>query len=162
MCFLYSSSKHNKRTELTANSTNRSVSVKWKQCSAARTGFWNIIYSNPKFQMVYSVQVTVAEAEVKLQPRVRGPVSLGVGLPSETYDQIIFLSDNCGFLVVERSVIYSYNCFWALPEQSLWGPSPAELRPYFTVSSETPPTWRASSLYLYLRGTGWPSYTPGH
>jgi hypothetical protein len=26
-----------------------------------------------------------------------------------------------------RYVIYSYNCFWALPEQSLSGPSPAEL-----------------------------------
>jgi hypothetical protein len=44
-----------------------------------------------------------------------------------------FLSENCGFLDVERplwrgggSVIYSYNCFWALPEQSLWGPSPVE------------------------------------
>jgi hypothetical protein len=34
-------------------------------------------------------------------------------------------------------------------------------RPYFTVSSETPPTWRARSLYLYPPGTGWPSYTPG-
>jgi hypothetical protein len=35
------------------------------------------------------------------------------------------------------AVIYSYNCFWALPEQSLSGPSPTELRPYFTVSLET-------------------------
>jgi hypothetical protein len=31
-----------------------------------------------------------------------------------------------------------------------------------TVSSETPPTWRARSPYLYPLGTGWPSYTPGH
>jgi hypothetical protein len=55
-----------------------------------------------------------------------------------------------------------YNCFWAFPEQSLFGRCPAELRPYFTVSSETPPTWRARSPYLYPPGTGWPSYTPGH
>jgi hypothetical protein len=34
-------------------------------------------------------------------------------------------------------------------------------KPYFTVSSETPPTWRARFLYLYPPGTGWPSYTPG-
>jgi hypothetical protein len=27
---------------------------------------------------------------------------------------------------------------------------------------QTPPTWRARSLYLYPPGTGWPSYTPGH
>jgi hypothetical protein len=35
-------------------------------------------------------------------------------------------------------------------------------KPYFTVSSETPPTWRARFPYLYLPGTWWPSYTPGH
>jgi hypothetical protein len=31
---------------------------------------------------------------------------------------------------------------------------------YFTVSSETLPTWRARFPYLYRPGTGWPSYTP--
>jgi hypothetical protein len=36
------------------------------------------------------------------------------------------------------SVISWYNCFWALPEQSLSGPSPAELTTVFTVSYETP------------------------
>jgi hypothetical protein len=35
-------------------------------------------------------------------------------------------------------------------------------KPYFTVSSETPPTWRARFPYLYPPRTGWPSYTPGH
>jgi hypothetical protein len=34
-------------------------------------------------------------------------------------------------------------------------------RPYFTVSFQTLPTWRARSPYLYSLGTGWPSYTPG-
>jgi hypothetical protein len=45
-----------------------------------------------------------------------------------------FLSDSCGFLDAghplsreDGSVIYSYNCFWSLPEQSLSCPSPAEL-----------------------------------
>jgi hypothetical protein len=42
-----------------------------------------------------------------------------------------------------------YNCFWALPEQSLLGQVPQNSRPYFTVSSETPPTWSARSPYLY-------------
>jgi hypothetical protein len=47
-----------------------------------------------------------------------------------------------------------YNCFWAeVPQNS---------RPYFTVSSETPLTWRARFPHLYSPGTGWPSYTPGH
>jgi hypothetical protein len=49
-----------------------------------------------------------------------------------------FLSDSCKFLDVGRplwqedgSVIYSYNCFWSLPEQSLSGPSPTELTTIF-------------------------------
>jgi hypothetical protein len=33
---------------------------------------------------------------------------------------------------------------------------------YFTVSSETPPTWRTRFLYLYPPETGWPSDTSGH
>jgi hypothetical protein len=49
-----------------------------------------------------------------------------------------FLCDDCTFLDVEQplwrkdgSVIYWYNCFWALPEQSPSRPSPAELRAVF-------------------------------
>jgi hypothetical protein len=33
---------------------------------------------------------------------------------------------------------------------------------YFTVSSVTLPPWRAWSQYLYLPGTGWPSYNRGY
>jgi hypothetical protein len=47
-------------------------------------------------------------------------------------------SDNCGFLNVahplwqqDGSVVYSHNCIWALPEQSLSGPRPAELSTIF-------------------------------
>jgi hypothetical protein len=43
-----------------------------------------------------------------------------------------------------------------------WVRVPQNSWPYFTVSYETPPTWRSRSLYLYPPGTGWPSYTPGH
>jgi hypothetical protein len=46
--------------------------------------------------------------------------------------------DNWGFLGVWRplwredgSVIYSHNCFWALPDQSILGRSPAELTAIF-------------------------------
>jgi hypothetical protein len=62
----------------------------------------------------------------KLRPTVNWPVYLGVGFPSGTHDQILFCIDNCMFLDVwwplwweDGSVIYLYNCFWALPEQSL-------------------------------------------
>jgi hypothetical protein len=44
------------------------------------------------------------------------------------------------------------NCVNCYPQNS---------RPYFTVSSETPPTWRARFPYLYPPGTGWSVIPPG-
>jgi hypothetical protein len=32
---------------------------------------------------------------------------------------------------------------------------------FYYIRFETPPTWRARSLYLHPPGAGWPSYTPG-
>jgi hypothetical protein len=43
-----------------------------------------------------------------------------------------------------------------------WSESRRTRNHTLTVSSETPPTWRARSPYLYPPGRGWPSYTPGH
>jgi hypothetical protein len=77
-----------------------------------------------------------------------------------------FLSDDCEFLDVWRPlwredgpVIYSYNCFWALPEQSLSGPSPPELKIIFYCL-----IWDSTNLedqvpVLVPPGTGWQSYT---
>jgi hypothetical protein len=112
------------------------------------------------------------KVEVNLRPTVSRSASLGVRHPSKIRDQFFFLLEislrqlrGCYFvapsLTRRRVCNLLYNCFWALPEQSLLGRSPAELRPYFTVSSETPPTWRARFPYLYPPGIGRPSYTPG-
>jgi hypothetical protein len=101
------------------------------------------------------------------------PVCLGVRHPSGTCDQFLFLLEIsirqlrlCYFVApsLTRGRVCNLlsNFFWALPEQSLLGRSPAELMTIFTVSSETLPAWRARSPYLYPPGTGWPSYTPGH
>jgi hypothetical protein len=38
---------------------------------------------------------------------------------------------------------------------------PQNSRPYFIVSFQTPPTWRAKSSYSYPRGTRCPGYAPG-
>jgi hypothetical protein len=44
-----------------------------------------------------------------------------------------------------------YNCCWSSPAQSL---SPAGLMTiFYSLRSETPPNWRARSLYLYPQGT---------
>jgi hypothetical protein len=105
----------------------------------------------------------VVEVEVKLRLTVSWPVWLGVGLPSGAHDQILFLSDNCRFLDLghplwreDGSVIYSYNKFWALPEQSLLGPSLAELDNHILLSHLRHPQPRWPNSCTYIPGTVWP------
>jgi hypothetical protein len=91
------------------------------------------------------------EVEVNLRATVSGPVCLGVRNPSGTGDQFFFLLEIffrqlrvCYFVASSRQrrrvCNLLYNCFWALPEQSLLGRIPQNSWPYFTASSETPPT----------------------
>jgi hypothetical protein len=78
--------------------------------------------------------------------------------------KFLLLSDNCGLVVwrhplwwENRSVIY--NCCWPSQAQSFLGLSPAGLMTIFHhLRFETPPTWRARSLYLHPPGTGWLGY----
>jgi hypothetical protein len=79
------------------------------------------------------------EIEVNLRPTVR---RIGVRRPSETRDQFFFFLDIFfRHLRVRYFVVPSltrgwvcnllYNCFWALPEQSLLGRNLAELTAIF-------------------------------
>jgi hypothetical protein len=110
------------------------------------------------------------EAEVKLRSTVSRPVSTSWWRAPiwSPWPDCCFLFDNCRFLAVvssfwreDGSVIYSYNCIWAFPEQSILEFKSTELKPYFTVSFTTPPTWRARFSYLYPPGTMWSSRTLG-
>jgi hypothetical protein len=80
--------------------------------------------------------------EVNLRPTVSWPVCLVVRHPSGTRDQFFFLLEIffrqlqvCYFVAPSltrwRVCNLLYNCFWALPEQSLLGRSPAELTAIF-------------------------------
>jgi hypothetical protein len=111
------------------------------------------------------------EVEVNLRPTVSRPACLGVGHPSETPDQLFFLLEIffrqlrvCYFTApsLKRGRVCNLLYFASGPCQSSdsWVEAPQNPRPYFTVSHETPPTWRVKSPYLYPPGTGWPSYTP--
>jgi hypothetical protein len=82
------------------------------------------------------------EVEVNLRPIVSRPVYLGVRRPSGTRDQFFFLLEIsfrqlrlCYFVApsLTRGQVCNllYNCFWAFPEQSLLGRSPAELTAIF-------------------------------
>jgi hypothetical protein len=85
----------------------------------------------------------VVEVEVNLQPTVISRlVCLGVRRPSGTFNQFFFLFEIpfrhlhvCYFVASSltrgRVCNLLYNCFWALPEQSLLGRSPAELTTIF-------------------------------
>jgi hypothetical protein len=102
----------------------------------------------------------------------RRSVSPGVGTPSGLVTNfsfsLKFSLDSCGFVILLRplwqedgSVIYC--CCWSRQHSTVRVWIPRGSRPYFIVAIlETPPTWRARPPYLYLPGTGWPSYTPGH
>jgi hypothetical protein len=76
-----------------------------------------------------------------------------IGLPSATDDQISLFCLRivgflmCGALSDDRTVYNSlYNCFWALPEQSLLGPSPAEITTIFYCL-----IWDVPNLKLKLK-----------
>jgi hypothetical protein len=88
--------------------------------------------------MVTSMSHLLATSEwVNLRPTVSRPVCPGVRRPSETCDQFLFFLEIsfrhlrfCKFvspsLTRGRVCKLLYNCFWALPEQSLLDRSPAE------------------------------------
>jgi hypothetical protein len=83
-----------------------------------------------------------------------------------------FPLDSCGFVILYHPlwreagfVIYSTIASWPCQSSHSWIEVPQNSRPYFTVSSETPPTWRTRSPYflspgnrvaqLYPRALGW-------
>jgi hypothetical protein len=109
---------------------------------------WAVAYAESSHTPGYLGGLSV---EVNLRPTVSRQVCLGVGHLSGTLDQFFFLLQIffrqlrvCYFVAPSltwgRFCNLLYNCFWALPEQSLLSHSPAELTAIFTISFETPPT----------------------
>jgi hypothetical protein len=94
-------------------------------------------------------------------------VCLGIEYPYGNCDQKLFpigmlLSEICGIVSIDdemmmmmRGRVCNLQCNHSIVRVA------QNPKQYFTVSSETPPTWRARFPYLYPPGTGWPSYTSG-
>jgi hypothetical protein len=81
--------------------------------------------------------------------------------------RFFLLSQSCWFVDVGRSLWREngsavYIGCWPSSAQSFSGPSFGGLLTIICLRSETPPTWRATSPFLYPPGTGWPIYTPRH
>jgi hypothetical protein len=83
------------------------------------------------------------------------------------WPDVCFLSDNRWFPDVESplwredgSVIYLYNCLWALPKQSLSGPIPAELTTIFYCLTSDSLNLEGQVLVFICPKTGRPSYPP--
>jgi hypothetical protein len=97
----------------------------------------------------------VIEVEVNLRPTVSRPVCL----------VFVFCLIIAGFFDVEAPSLtrgWVCNVLTSGPCQSSrsWIEVPLTSRPYFTVSVETPATWRTRFPYSYPPGTGSPSYIP--
>jgi hypothetical protein len=103
-------------------------------------------------------RVIEVEVEVNLRPTVSRPC-LGVRRPSGAFERFFFLLEIpfshlrvCYFVApsLTRGRVCIYCTIASGPCQSShsWVEVPQNSRPYFTVSSETPPTWRVCSLCL--------------
>jgi hypothetical protein len=110
--------------------------------SATASRHMNSRDGNLHFVVASVIQIWPFEVEVNLRPSVSRPVCLGVRRPSGTRDQFFFLFEIsfrqlrvCYFVAPSltrgRVCNLLYNCFWALPEQSLLGRNPAELTAIF-------------------------------
>jgi hypothetical protein len=95
-----------------------------------------------------SLLVSTAESffkvKVILWQTVIGPVCLGVTPPSEAQDQILILSDTCGFCDVGRSLWRGdgsdvYSCCWPRQRSYSWVWVTRDSWPYFTLSIRDSP-----------------------
>jgi hypothetical protein len=116
-------------------------------------------------QVLISANLSDLRVRVTLRLAVyRQSVRLGAKPLRITTSNFIFQPNICGYSTPWRedgSAVY--NCCWPSPTQSFSGKESCEAHGHILrLRFNTPPTWRARSLYLYPPWTEWPRYTPRH
>jgi hypothetical protein len=153
----------------------------WTQPDAPRILVWTVtpcfFHSGPRPGSSDRLQFTICQLKLKFkliyERQSVGQSALVSGAhlgPATNFSfSLKFRLDSCGFIILWRplwrdggSVNYCTIASGPFQSSQSWVEVPQNSRAYFTVASETPQTWRARFPYLYLTGTGWPSYTPGN
>jgi hypothetical protein len=112
------------------------------------------------------------DLEFFLRPTVSRPVSLGIGPPFGTLDQILSCSSfiwqlrrsaiNASSLTRKRICNLLYNCFWALPEQSHLSRSPFRTHGHILLSPLRLPQPGGPGSRIYIpQEQGSPVIPPG-
>jgi hypothetical protein len=114
--------------------------------SIRRSSFHCSTLMNVKVEVEVTLRLTVSQS-VSQYVLVSSTL---VGLATRYY----FLSECC--------CLNLRSCFCGAPSLMRGRVCNLQCNHYFTVSSETTPTWRARFPYLYPPRTGWPSYAPEH
>jgi hypothetical protein len=137
---------------------------------------WHVVILWPRSKPILKLSSTsfrfFEEVEVNLRPAVSRPVCLGVRHPSGTFDRFFFLLEisfrhlRVWYFVAPsltrgRVCNLLYNCFWALPEQSLLCRSPAELTAIFYCLIWLPQPGVPGSRIYIPQEQGGPVKPPG-
>jgi hypothetical protein len=121
---------------------------------------------------VLKFYVIKCNVEANLRPTVSRPGCPGVRRPPGTHDQFFFLFESsfrqlwlyyfvAPSLMRGRVCSLLYNCFWALPEQSLLARSPAELTAIFYSHLRLPQPGGPGPCIYIPQEQGGPVIPPG-